>query len=536
MKGKRSGFLVVVVVALVTLFGSIGLIMLGSPPPPQALAMCWPGTSTADLPRVDGLTDDQVAVAAAIWRTANAEAHHLGGTGDTVGDEAAVIAIAVANQESTLGANPDSRTPNRYGNAGIFQQRTLPGWHIGLDEANDPVASTRVFLLGATVTDQGHAAAQQAGTDPAGPVGYQIPGLAQVEGWQTMSAIDAAHTVQRSEFPTAVADDLPLARQLVTAFRQGHIDNPTAAVGLDQAPCAPLGSEECTPTGLTIEAGLTPDALRVLRCLHAQFPQIQHWAGIGDRPAGVDDHHQTGKAIDAMIPDWDTPAGNQLGDHMATWLQANAETLGVVYIIWDGHIWSVARASEGWRLCGSPQGSCYAGTNPTLAHRDHVHISVHGYAGGTDNGGTLPGTSNPGTRVHPVRNATITARWGQVGAWSRYHTGVDFAAPIGTPVLAAAGGTITHTGFGGTASGWAGHWVSIRHDDGTHTLYAHLGGSTVPVGQRVTAGQPIGVIGMTGRTFGPHLHFELYPAGRTPGQVYTSVDPLPWLSDTRPGT
>ncbi len=129
----------------------------------------------------------------------------------------------------------------------------------------------------------------------------------------------------------------------------------------------------------------------------------------------------------------------------------------------------------------------------------------------------------------PITNGyTVAARFGQVGSWARYHTGFDFACPIGTPIHAAADGVVTNAGPNGSA-GWAGNYVTIRHADGTQTLYAHMANTSVSVGQSVTGGQVIGHVGMTGRSFGPHVHFEVYPAGIHPGDVYKAVNPVPWL-------
>lgn len=140
----------------------------------------------------------------------------------------------------------------------------------------------------------------------------------------------------------------------------------------------------------------------------------------------------------------------------------------------------------------------------------------------------LAGDSSGGSK--PLASYTIAARFGAMGPWSRYHTGMDFSAPIGTPIHAAAAGVVTHSGFGGEAGGWAGNYVTVQHADGTQSLYAHTGGGTVSVGQSVTAGQVIAHVGMTGRTFGAHLHFEIYPAGVTPGDIYSAIDPSGWFS------
>jgi murein DD-endopeptidase MepM/ murein hydrolase activator NlpD len=123
---------------------------------------------------------------------------------------------------------------------------------------------------------------------------------------------------------------------------------------------------------------------------------------------------------------------------------------------------------------------------------------------------------------------SIAARFGQVGSWARYHTGLDFAAAVGTPLHAPAAGVVTNAGRG-SASGWAGNYVAIKYPDGTQSLMAHMSTVSVQVGQTVSACQLVGAIGMTGRTFGPHVHFEIYPAGITPGDVYKAVNPVNWL-------
>ncbi|HEX7724236.1 MAG TPA: peptidoglycan DD-metalloendopeptidase family protein [Candidatus Paceibacterota bacterium] len=89
------------------------------------------------------------------------------------------------------------------------------------------------------------------------------------------------------------------------------------------------------------------------------------------------------------------------------------------------------------------------------------------------------------------------------------HNGVDLAAPKGTPILAAAGGTIIVARANGAWNGGYGNFVVVLHGNGTQTLYAHMSKSTVSNGQAVTKGQVIGYIGMTGLTTGPHVHFEV---------------------------
>jgi murein DD-endopeptidase MepM/ murein hydrolase activator NlpD len=129
----------------------------------------------------------------------------------------------------------------------------------------------------------------------------------------------------------------------------------------------------------------------------------------------------------------------------------------------------------------------------------------------------------------PLASYRIAARFGAVGSWSRYHTGFDFSAGIGTPVRAPTAGVVTNAGLG-PASGWAGNYVAIRYPDGTHTLMAHMSTVSVSVGQTVAPCQVVGAVGQTGRAFGPHVHFEVYPPGVEPGDVYSAVDPTSWLN------
>jgi murein DD-endopeptidase MepM/ murein hydrolase activator NlpD len=85
------------------------------------------------------------------------------------------------------------------------------------------------------------------------------------------------------------------------------------------------------------------------------------------------------------------------------------------------------------------------------------------------------------------------------------HNGLDFKGPIGTPILAAADGRITHAG----SQGGYGNTIEITHANGLVTRYAHLSGFNVKLGQKVARGAQIARMGSTGRSTGSHLHFEV---------------------------
>lgn len=110
----------------------------------------------------------------------------------------------------------------------------------------------------------------------------------------------------------------------------------------------------------------------------------------------------------------------------------------------------------------------------------------------------------------------------------RPHTGVDYAAPMGTPVVALGDGTVTERGY----KGGGGNTVKIRHNSTYTTAYLHLSryGKDIAVGKRVSQGQVIGYVGSTGASTGPHLDFRVWKNG-TPVNPLTlespSVDPVP---------
>ena len=89
------------------------------------------------------------------------------------------------------------------------------------------------------------------------------------------------------------------------------------------------------------------------------------------------------------------------------------------------------------------------------------------------------------------------------------YNAIDFAAPKGTPIVAAASGEVIISKDNGYWNGGYGNYIVIKHDNGTQTLYAHNSSNIVWVGYRVVQGQVIGYLGSTGRSTGPHVHFEV---------------------------
>jgi len=125
--------------------------------------------------------------------------------------------------------------------------------------------------------------------------------------------------------------------------------------------------------------------------------------------------------------------------------------------------------------------------------------------------------ANASSVVKPTEG-TFTSGFGM--RWGSLHAGLDIANVVGTPILAAMGGTVIDSG---PASGF-GQWIRIQHDDGSIAVYGHMETLDVSVGEQVTAGQKIAGMGNQGFSTGSHLHFELYPTGSG------AVDPAPWFA------
>lgn len=115
-------------------------------------------------------------------------------------------------------------------------------------------------------------------------------------------------------------------------------------------------------------------------------------------------------------------------------------------------------------------------------------------------------------------HGTFTSGFGS--RWGTTHYGIDIANSIGTPIYAASDGTVIDAG---PASGF-GLWVRLELSDGTIQVYGHMNSFSVHVGQKVTCGQQIAVIGERGQATGPHLHFEVWQNGTK------KIDPRAWLA------
>ncbi|WP_454196335.1 peptidoglycan DD-metalloendopeptidase family protein [Nocardia sp. Marseille-Q1738] len=137
----------------------------------------------------------------------------------------------------------------------------------------------------------------------------------------------------------------------------------------------------------------------------------------------------------------------------------------------------------------------------------------------TQLGSAFPGSGRPRSPLDPGKYR-ISSHFGPRGG--KHHGGLDMAAPAGTPIYAATGGTVVKAGNYGDGYGYQ---VRIRSADGTETIYAHQtpGSIRVKAGDRIPAGTAIGAVGSTGNSTGPHLHYEVRRNGR-------SIEPVAYLA------
>jgi hypothetical protein len=311
-------------------------------------------------------------------------------------------------------------------------------------------------------------------------------------------------------------------------WASAEVDNGTQASKLADHPLV-TATTAGSSAGCAVDSGtaqtkynLGPVKPQLTQLVNILGPMFDIKTVGGYRASATDPNgHPAGLAADFMVPL--NAAGRAQGDRLAAYAKTNAQKLGIDYIIWYQRIWSVARASEGWRPMEDRGGA-------TENHLDHVHINVKpdasvqpvGLAGAACNEVVYP--------VPAQYIGTDNHNWHETGPyWSKWHTGTDFSAPCGTTVYAAHAGTIE---IDTTQRSWAGpQLVKVTTGAGSLTTwYAHMATVSVSRGQTVAAGEPIGQVGKEGNVSGCHLHFEVHLKN---GSIYgpDNVDPSTWLAE-----
>lgn len=128
--------------------------------------------------------------------------------------------------------------------------------------------------------------------------------------------------------------------------------------------------------------------------------------------------------------------------------------------------------------------------------------------------------------IYPTLSTQITSTFGYrrdpFTRRSAYHKGIDFGGNKGDPIFATADGTVSRTGYDRAM----GNYIFIKHGNGIETVYMHLTASLVEKGQNVKKGEKIGTLGSTGRSTGPHLHYEVHKNGE-------AINPRPYIGEIK---
>jgi hypothetical protein len=316
------------VIAVVTALAAIPAIVGGA----------LTGTDTTCVPPTAGV-DDWTAE-----QTTNAQIIVRVGRDRQIPSRGRVIAVATAIQESGLRNLPGGDRDS----IGLFQQRPSQGWGTPTQLA-----------------------------DPAYQAGEFYAKLVAVDGWHTMPLTEAAQAVQRSAYPDAYAkweDDAVALVQEQAGAGGDVVDLGCFSMALGTAEPAPRNADGSWP-----EEGcaIRPDPTTGTGCVTPRLLHlIQQATAAGFPKPGcyrVDDHgeHPKGRACDWMMTSGGEASGAQKahGDAMAVWAAANADRLGIQYVIWFRMIWTRA---ESWHAYNNPWG----GDDPSGWHTNHVHISV----------------------------------------------------------------------------------------------------------------------------------------------------------------
>lgn len=250
------------------------------------------------------------------------------------------IAIATAAQESSL---RNDLTPDRHGSSGLFQQ-TPPGWG-SRQQVNDPTYAATAFYTA----------------------------LSKVPDWKRLPLTVAAQTVQRSAYPDAYAKHTATALAALRDLANTELDcdriTPASAEPAPRNPDGTWPKEGCVvrPDPTTNQGCLTPRTAHLI----AQAKAASYDNPRCFRPSGPGEHPK-GRACDWMMTSGGVATGAQRarGDAMAAWAVANADRLGIMYVIWYRQVWSPAK---GWHSYRNP----FGGTGPSGEHTNHVHISVY---------------------------------------------------------------------------------------------------------------------------------------------------------------
>ena len=346
----------------------------------------------------------------------------------------------------------------------------------------------------------------------------------QLEEAQRASAA-AAEALQAANDAVVVAqsDVADLGRE--SYMRGGSISGVAALLDAD-GPAALL-EQASTLRLLGDQRAAVLERFRVAQAEQADA-DAEARAAVAEKDAAAQEAAQTKAAADAQVTTFTAAVQTVTAQKAAYERQlrdAEVELLTLqgqrnAYQAWEDQQ-AQQRAAEEARTAAAAQAAAQAAARARQAAADAADADPHASPASTSPvRAQAPATTAGGTGVAPTSGRFTTCfemRWGVM------HSGLDIAAPTGTPIYAPAAGRVVRAG---AASGY-GLAVYIEHADGSVTVYGHINDYFVTSGQRVTAGELIAEVGNTGQSTGPHLHFQVNTQGLHAG----AVNPVRWLAE-----
>jgi murein DD-endopeptidase MepM/ murein hydrolase activator NlpD len=310
-----------------------------------------------------------------------------------------------------------------------------------------------------------------------GPLPYGLVPLAGVDGDRVPGV--AAKQVGARTLTVLPRETIAAVSRAFAAVGKPYVEE---ATGPESYGCSGFVAEMYAPSGFGLDSGSPVAQYEQVRLVREENAQVGDLLFFRSKTDGV--QH----------------VGLNLGGGLVLSSDASAQQVGVQ--VHQENVFAVARPVLGLDA---------ANVAPVSAEESDVRC------------GGNPDQSAGMGMVYPMKEGTyrFSAEFGDAGPhWSSgYHTGLDFAAPVGAAVVASKGGTATVS-----ASPWGGpNLVTIDHGDDLVTVYAHLSQAFVKTGDVVKTGALVGTVGAEGNVTGPHLHFEVLVGG-------VKIDPLLFLS------
>ena len=410
--------------------------------------------------------------------------------------------------------------------------QTVEAYEDALGQAATMTAPTEVEAAAhaaqQAATESRQTVGQETGAQAGAAAGSERPGQAGEDGEQADAAEESGDIDAQAASAPATVSPADLAPEDVTPDKAPKSDPDSVKVGDD------VDSGDVSKTQEKAESAKSD-----LKAAQKSFDAVQQDAldataeaqdaAEGARAAADEfsaaevAYEQVYAETEASVEAATGPLGGSAQDETAAAEQAQ----GTALLALDEALVAADEALDHYNEAATDAASAHDDLEAAAADVTEVDAAHQRATAKAEATGAAFDESMASSRVSPVPGYAVTTGHGVSGSmWSTgQHTGVDYASPTGTEVVAAASGTVVEVG----SAGAYGNRIVVDHGDGYSTTYNHLSAVDVRVGQEVVAGDHLGAVGSTGNSSGAHLHFEV----TTGGDGWSGgsfVDPEAWLT------